>query len=151
MGCSVHKIPTFHTLTHSALHRSSAASLGYGDARITQSQFIAKFANIGGEIVPHQDGCVIFTDPPSELTFWYALEDTTLENRCLCVAPGSHLTTPLKQRLIMGDNGMLRFEDLPSPSWAEGALRSEGDLEQASYKYQALEVTKGTLVLFHVT
>ena len=149
MGCGVHKIPQFHDLTHAAFHRAIAKSLGYSDPRITQSQIIAKIAGVGGEIVPHQDGCVGFTDPPSGLTFWYALEDTTLENGCLCVAQGSHLTTPLKQRLVKSDNGVPQFKDLPAPLWARDSLKSEVELEQPEYEYQALEVKKGALVLFH--
>lgn len=136
-------------MTHSASHRSITESLGYRDPRITQSQLIAKLAGIGGEVVPHQDGCVSFTNPPSALTFWYALEDTTLENGCLCVAPGSHLTTPLKQRLISSDDGTPKYENLPTPVWAKEAPRSGVDAKQLSYEYHALKVRKGTLVLLH--
>ncbi|SLM37744.1 Phytanoyl-CoA dioxygenase [Lasallia pustulata] len=146
LGCGVHKMPTLGALTHSAFNRSITASLGYSDPRITQSQLIAKLAGIGGQIIPHQDGCVSFTDPPSALTFWYALEDTTLENGCLCVALGSHLTEPLRQRLVTGKDGRPSFVDLAVPLWARGA---NAGVRQAEYEYQPLEVEKGTLVLFH--
>ncbi|KAL8794976.1 MAG: hypothetical protein Q9195_002558 [Heterodermia aff. obscurata] len=149
LGCGVHRLPTFYALTCSAFHRSIVESLGYGDARITQSQIIAKLAGIGGQIVPHQDGCVSFTNPPSGLTFWYALEDATLENGCLYVAPGSHLTTPLTQRLVAGDDGIPVFKDLPEPLWAKEAQNSGDETRNLPYEYQALEVTKGSLVLFH--
>lgn len=152
LGCAVHKIPTFRALTHAALNRSIADSLGYKDARITQGQLIAKLAGVGSQIVPHQDGCVSFTNPPSALTFWYALEDTTIENGCLCVAAGSHLTTPLRQRCIRGENGLPTFVDVAQPLWARvshNASSSSSNTEQTEYKYQALEVKKGTLVLFH--
>ena len=52
--------------------------------------------------MPHQDGCISFTKPTSGMTFWYTLEDATVENGCLLVAPGSHLTEPLSQRLTKG-------------------------------------------------
>ncbi|KAI4173151.1 MAG: hypothetical protein LQ343_003078 [Gyalolechia ehrenbergii] len=149
LGCGVHKMRPFLTLTHSAFHRSIVRSLGYDDARITQSQLIAKLAGIGGEIVPHQDGCVSFTDPPSALTFWYALEDTTLDNGCLCVAPGSHLTEPIRQRLIKQENGRPKFENLLTPLWAKDVEGPHVALPQKEYEYRALEVKKGTLVLFH--
>ncbi|KAL9002913.1 MAG: hypothetical protein Q9188_004186 [Gyalolechia gomerana] len=149
LGCGVHKMRPFHTITHSAFHRSIVRSLGYDDARITQSQLIAKLAGIGGEIVPHQDGCVSFTNPPSALTFWYALEDTTLDNGCLCVAPGSHLTEPIRQRLIKQENGRPKFENLLTPLWAKDVEAPPVALPQEEYEYRALEVKKGTLVLFH--
>ena len=142
-------MPTFGKLTHSSLNRSIAKSLSYSNLRITQSQLIAKLAGIGGQIVPRQDGCVSFTDPPSALTFWYALEDATLENGCLCVAGGSHLTEPLRQRLVKSDDGLPKFEDLKAPLWARGAHSAGVEVGQTEYEYQALEVKKGTLVLFH--
>lgn len=158
LGCAVHKLPSFGAVTHSAFNRSIATSLGYGDARITQSQLIAKLAGIGGEIVPHQDGSVSFTDPPSATTFWYALEDTTLENGCLCVAPGSHRTTPLRQRLMRTELGLPKFINLATPLWAHGVGAGSGSSEitatppppstKSEHEYQALEVKKGTLVLF---
>ncbi|KAL8873201.1 MAG: hypothetical protein Q9198_007065 [Flavoplaca austrocitrina] len=139
----------FDTLTHSAFNRAIVRSLGYKDPRITQAQLIAKLAGIGGEVVPHQDGCVSFTDPPSAITFWYALEDATVENGCLCVAEGSHLTEPLRQRLVQDKNGQPKFEDLERPLWAQEA----GDFRDAGvrkdYEYKPLEVKKGTLILFH--
>ena len=150
LGCGVHqKMPAFRKLTHSAINRSIAASLGYSNARVTQSQLIAKLAGIGGKIVPHQDGSVSFTDPPSALTFWYALEDAALENGCLHVAAGSHLTTPLTQRLIKGNDGIPIFQELQTPLWAEGAHKVDAELRRMESEYQALEVKKGTLVLFH--
>ncbi|KAL8707957.1 MAG: hypothetical protein Q9220_007100 [cf. Caloplaca sp. 1 TL-2023] len=154
LGCGVHKLRPFHSLTHSPFNHSVAHSLGYDDARITQSQLIAKLAGVGGEIVPHQDGCASFTDPPSALTFWYALEDATVENGCLCVAPGSHLMEPLRQRLIKQANGQPNFETLDTPLWAREAAvnrppAAAAEIVKGDYKYRALEVKAGTLILFH--
>ncbi|KAL9016872.1 MAG: hypothetical protein Q9185_005796 [Variospora sp. 1 TL-2023] len=146
LGCGVHKLRPFHLLTHSAVNRSIARALGYADARLTQSQLIAKLAGIGGEIVPHQGGCVSFTDPPSALTFWYALEDTTLDKGGLCVAAGSHLTEPIRQRLVKQEDGRPRFEDLTRPLWASGAqVPTDTPTEVKEYEYKALEVKKGRL------
>ena len=95
-----------------------------------------------------------FTDPPSGLTFWYALEDATLGNGCLCVAAGSHLTEPLRQRLVRGNDGVPRFEDLDVPIWAKG-VDVKGVVDNAEHgreeerKYTPLEVRKGSLVVFH--
>ncbi|KAL8673983.1 MAG: hypothetical protein Q9168_001626 [Polycauliona sp. 1 TL-2023] len=150
LGLGVHqKLPTFRALSLSAFNRSVAKSLGYSDPRITQSQLIAKLAGIGGHLVPHQDGAVSFSNPPSAMTFWYALEDSTLENGCLCVAKGSHLTTPLTQRLTKLEDGFPKFVHLPKPLWAKGVVADEDKTVPADYEYEALEVKKGTLILFH--
>lgn len=142
-------MPSFRILTHSPLHRFIAQSLGCDKPLVTQSQIIAKLAGVGGSIVPHQDGCVSFTSPASGLTFWYALENATIENGCLCVAPGSHLTEPLRQRLTKGDHGVPKFEDLKAPLWAgEGADKSIKSGPR-KYEYEPLEVKRGGLVVFH--
>ncbi|KAL8846823.1 MAG: hypothetical protein Q9221_008109 [Calogaya cf. arnoldii] len=149
LGLGVHqKLPAFRTLTHSEFNRSVAKSLGYSDPRITQSQLIAKLAGIGGHLVPHQDGAVSFSDPPSAMTFWYALEDATVENGCLCVAKGSHLTAPITQRLTKLEDGFPKFVELEKPLWAKGAT-GMADTADGDYEYEALEVKKGTLILFH--
>ena len=75
-----------------------------------------------------------------------------MENGCLCVAPGSHLTTPLRQRLIKLDDGMPRFVDLETPLWAGGADEDTTKGQGAGPRdeeYKALEVKKGSLILFH--
>lgn len=150
LGCGIHQcMPSFRTLTHSSHHRLIAKSLGCGKPRVTQSQLIAKLAGVGGPIVPHQDGCISFTKPTSGLTFWYALEDATVENGCLSVAPGSHLTEPLSQRLTKGDIGLPKFEDLKEPLWAEGGGDKGSKVRPLKYEYRPLEVKRGTLVVFH--
>ena len=66
------------------------------------------------------------------------------------MAEGSHLTEPLRQRLIKSDDGLPEFVKLEAPLWAQGAHRAEVEVgQQTEYEYQALEVKKGTLVLFH--
>ena len=67
-----------------------ARSLGYRDPRCLQSMVICKQPEIGGAVPPHQDSTFLYTDPPSAVGFWYALEDATLENGCLSFLPGSH-------------------------------------------------------------
>ena len=167
LGCGVHqRLPGFRTLTHSPLHRSITASLNYHHPLITQSQLIAKPSHHGGRIIPHQDGCISYTNPPSGLTFWYALQDSTLNNGCLFVAAGSHLTEPLRQRVVKANHdnntGPPQLKDLPNPVWAREAGvaadrttttpkldKTRTDTSKKEYDYRPLEVKKGTLILFH--
>lgn len=67
-----------------------ARSLGFGDPRCLQSMIICKQPEIGGAVPPHQDSTFLYTEPPSAVGFWYALEDATRENGCLSFLPGSH-------------------------------------------------------------
>lgn len=67
-----------------------ARSLGFGDPRCLQSMVICKQPEIGGAVPPHQDSTFLYTNPPSAVGFWYALESATLENGCLSFLPGSH-------------------------------------------------------------
>lgn len=67
-----------------------ARSLGFRDPRCLQSMVICKQPEIGGAVPPHQDSTFLYTDKPSAVGFWYALEDATLENGCLSFLPGSH-------------------------------------------------------------
>ena len=147
LGCGVHHLMHgFHLLTHRPFHRTVWSSIGVGkNPRVSQSQVIVKNAGHGEEVSSHQDGWVSFTDPPSCLTYWYALEDSTLENGCLEVAKGSHLTHPIRQRLVKGDKGQAQVVDLDEPLWAKGS----GGESKTTSEYERLEVAKGTLVLFH--
>lgn len=67
-----------------------ARGLGFRDPRCLQSMVICKQPEIGGAVPAHQDSTFLYTEPPSAVGFWYALEDATLENGCLSFLPGSH-------------------------------------------------------------
>jgi phytanoyl-CoA hydroxylase len=45
---------------------------------------------IGGEVAIHQDSTFLYTDPPTVVGLWIALEDATKENGCLWTIPGEH-------------------------------------------------------------
>jgi len=155
LGSGIHRLmPSFRDAIMSQTHADMAEALGYTDPRIVQSLIIVKAAQVGAKVVPHQDGCSGFTDPPSCTTFWYALEDATMENGCLAVAPGSHITQPLTQRCRVGKNGLPEFAGLAKPVYAsvEGistdAAVPERD-EEWNLVYRQLEVKAGTLILMH--
>lgn len=125
-----------------------ARALGYKDPRCLQSMVICKQPEIGGAVPPHQDSTFLYTDPPSALGFWYALEDATLENGCLSFLPGSHKWAPVSQRLVrkpsgvgteMTENGGAKFP--PGDEY--------GEKGGADGEYVPGEVKAGTLVLIH--
>ena len=53
----------------------------------------------------HQDSVFLYTDPPSAVGFWFALEDCTRTNGCLSFVPGSHKTHPITKRFVRTENG----------------------------------------------
>ena len=64
-------------------------------------------------LVPsHQDSVFLYTDPPSAVGFWFALEDCTVTNGCLSFVPGSHKTSPITKRFVRMDEGGTDFIDI---------------------------------------
>jgi len=87
--------------------------LGLQKPLAAQSMYIFKQPRIGGKVDAHQDGTFLYTSPQSVVGFWWALEDTSLENGCLWAVPGSHLTTPITRRFKRDGKGGVVFEPLP--------------------------------------
>ncbi|KAK0671817.1 hypothetical protein QBC41DRAFT_244962 [Cercophora samala] len=136
-----------------ALPGRVARCLGFRDPRCLQSMVICKQPEIGGAVPPHQDSTFLYTDPPSAVGFWYALEDATRENGCLSFLPGSHLWSPIRQRLVRGgrtgtemvENEGARFpRDTEEMKYGEEQEGRDGGGE-----YVMGEVKAGDLVLIH--
>jgi phytanoyl-CoA hydroxylase len=111
---------------------------------------ICKQPEIGGAVPPHQDSTFLYTDPPSAVGFWYALEDATVENGCLSFLPGSHKKAEIKKRFVRKrEGGGTEFLDNEGPRFPLGKGFGEiggGDVEG---EYKLGEVKAGTLVLIH--
>ena len=103
-----------------------------------QSMLIFKQPRIGGEVCWHQDASFLYSEPQSVVGFWFALEEATLENGCLWVAPGGHRGPMgvLRERYVKRDDGALEMQALDSTPWPSGGAT------------RALEVPAGTLVIF---
>jgi phytanoyl-CoA hydroxylase len=129
-----------------------ARDLGFRDPRVLQSMVICKQPEIGGAVPPHQDSTFLYTDPPSAVGWWYALEDATKENGCLSFAAGSHKRSPIKQRFVRtgeGDKegtGFIDNEGARFPKSLQSSAATNGDAEEV---YDMGEVKAGTLVLIH--
>ncbi|KAH6652697.1 phytanoyl-CoA dioxygenase [Truncatella angustata] len=130
-----------------------ARALGFRDPRVLQSMVICKQPEIGGAVPPHQDSTFLYTDPPSAVGFWYALEDATAENGCLSFLPGSHRWAPVRQRFVRAGEGKgTTFIDNDGPRFPDDKefgenLKGEGVDEDGEYKLG--EVKAGDLVLIH--
>lgn len=60
--------------------------------------------------VAHSNHTLQYTDPPTALGFWIALEKCTSENGALSFLPGSHLTSPITKRFVRLPGGGTGFE-----------------------------------------
>ncbi|KAF2862935.1 PhyH-domain-containing protein [Piedraia hortae CBS 480.64] len=142
-----HLSPPFREITLTERTAGTAKALGFKDPRVLQSMVICKQPEIGGSVPPHQDSCFLYTDPPSAVGFWFALEDCTKENGCLAFAKGSHKRTPLRKRFVRNEEGTgTTFEENAGAQWPEGLVREEGKEEEV---FELGEVKAGSLVLIH--
>ncbi len=123
-----------------------AQDLGICEPQLWQSMLIFKQPHIGGEVRWHQDASFFVTTPSTVTTFWFALEDATLDNGCLWVQPGGH-RTPLREQFVCDHERfaregqglrMVKLDDTPWPC-------TDSDTDAAL----ALPVPAGTLVVFH--
>ncbi|KAF3198389.1 hypothetical protein TWF106_004613 [Orbilia oligospora] len=145
----------FRAMTLTPQNLSIALSLGFKDPRVLQSMIICKQPEIGGEVGSHQDSPFLFTNPPSAMGFWYALEDCTITNGCLGFIPASHKYSPITNRLVRINGGAdgTGFENIPE-TWpadvpAPHPTQEEREKLAEEKKYQLAEVKAGTLVLIH--
>ena len=109
--------------------------MGLTEPQIWQSMYIFKQPGIGGEVRWHQDATYFDTTPVSVTTFWFALEDATLENGCMWAEPGGH-RGPMRERFLRnGDD--VRMEKLSDMPWPDNSTAVP------------LECKAGSLVCFH--
>ncbi|KAI0134152.1 hypothetical protein BJ170DRAFT_608715 [Xylariales sp. AK1849] len=138
---------------HKESHPAAVArALGFKDPRVLQSMVICKQPEIGGAVPPHQDSTFLYTDPPSAVGFWYALEDATVENGCLSFLPGSHRWAPVKQRFVRIEDGTgTDFIDTATSRFPNGDEYGEslGGNADENGEYKLGEVKAGSLVLIH--
>ncbi len=138
IGHALHDLdPLFRVFSHGPDLAGLATDLGLQDPLLWQSQLIFKQPRIGGEVGWHQDASFFATTPQTVTTFWFALEDATLDNGCLWVEPGGHRRALREQYVCDHAAGTLRMQALDATPWP--------DLTQAV----PLPVAAGSLVVFH--
>ncbi|GAB7358780.1 hypothetical protein MBLNU230_g4006t1 [Neophaeotheca triangularis] len=150
IGHYLHELsPPFRSASLSRQNALIARDLGFHDPRVLQSMIICKQPEIGGRVPPHQDSVFLYTNPPSAVGFWYALEDCTVDNGCLSFAAGSHKRAPIRDRFVRTTDGGpagTEFAANEGEAWPKGL---EEDKEVKKEVYDLGEVKKGTLVLIH--
>ena len=153
IGHYLHELsPPFRRATFTPLHREIARAIGFRNPRVLQSMIICKQPEIGGRVLPHQDSTFLYTNPPSAVGFWIALEDATAENGCLSFAKGSHRRVPVRSRMVRQDTTGTKFEDVRGAKFPTGMGVEEGNdevKEEEEEEYTLGEVKAGTLVLIH--
>ncbi|KAI1273478.1 phytanoyl-CoA dioxygenase [Xylaria sp. FL0933] len=149
-GSSDGSVAAGHKESHPA---AVARALGFRDPRCLQSMVICKQPEIGGAVPPHQDSTFLYTDPPSAVGFWYALEDATAENGCLSFLPGSHRWAPVRQRFVRAADGKsgTEFMENTGPRFPVGEEYGEREKEDGDKEgeYVMGEVKAGSLILIH--
>jgi phytanoyl-CoA hydroxylase len=134
IGHALHALdPVFAPFSQDPGLSDLAATAGLARPALVQSMYIFKQPRIGGEVTCHQDSTFLYTEPPSVLGLWFALESATVDNGCLWALPGGH-KTGLKSRFIRKAGGGTTFEYLNQDAWPEE-------------KTVPLEVPAGTLIL----
>jgi phytanoyl-CoA hydroxylase len=136
IGHALHDLdPVFEQFSRDPKLAAVARDLGLKDARVWQSMYIFKQPGIGGEVRWHQDATFFETTPVSVTTFWFALEDATIDNGCLWVEPGGH-RGPMRERFVR-DGDEITMEKLDSTPWPDDSVAVP------------LEAKAGSLVCFH--
>lgn len=149
IGHYLHELsPPFRRVSLSERNAAIARSLGFRRPEVLQSMVICKQPEIGGAVRPHQDSCFLYTDPPSAVGWWYALEDCWESNGCLSFAPGSHRRAEIEKRLVRKDKGGTEFDTVQGERWPEG-LGHAVEGEEKDEQYELGEVKAGSLVLIH--
>jgi phytanoyl-CoA hydroxylase len=141
IGHAMHDLdPVFSAFSKGEALRGVAGALGLTRPQVWQSMFIFKQPGIGGEVRWHQDASFFESDPVTVTTFWFALEDATLQNGCLWTEPGGH----------RGRRGVLRerFVREGRKAWMEPVDATPWPAAD-SREAVPLEVEAGSLVVFH--
>ena len=148
IGHYLHQLsPPFKRASLTRQNAAIARRLGFKDPRVLQSMIICKNPEIGGRVPPHQDSTFLYTNPPSAVGFWIALEDATVENGCLSFAKGSHRRAPVTTRFVR-KNGGTTFEAVEGAQFPQRFSTDETSKEQEE-QYTLGEVSAGSLVLIH--
>ncbi|KAG8697328.1 hypothetical protein FRC08_006614 [Ceratobasidium sp. 394] len=154
IGHGLHELdPVFRkfTMENEKLKQLARDLAFHQDPEVLQSMVICKQPEIGGKVPEHNDSTFLYTDPPSALGFWFALEQCTELNGALSFLPGSHRHTSIKKRFVRLPEGGTGFEEIKNPITPLDLQKSTTNATTAlpSDDYILETCDAGTLVLIH--
>ena len=101
----------FKYLTHPRVLQVIERFIG-PDIVLWSSHFISKRASDGMEVPWHQDGVYWgkSLEPMNVITMWLAVDESTVENGCMRVLPGSHRLRDRRYEAVNRDNNLFGSE-----------------------------------------
>lgn len=153
IGHSLHTLsPPFKEISLNARNAAVARDLGFVDSRVLQSMLICKQPSIGGAVPSHRDSEFLYTNPPSAVGWWYALQDARPGNATLGMWKGSHKGRKgghITRRFVRkGDGHGTEFIENDGPSLPKG-MEEEKVEEPTEDELEILDIKAGSLVLIH--
>ncbi|KAF3479916.1 phytanoyl-CoA dioxygenase [Arthroderma uncinatum] len=164
IGHSIHSLSQpFSDVTHTgavgAQNAAIARALGFRDPRVLQSMVICKQPGIGAPVPMHKDSEFLYTDPPSAVGWWIALQDAGVENGTLGFWKGSHKTGRVRRRFVRtksdADSGVaggtefVEWDGPNLPTALDEESRGKEDYVPEEKDYELVEIKTGSLVLIH--
>eukprot|EP00405_Crypthecodinium_cohnii_P037013 CAMPEP_0206534658 /NCGR_PEP_ID=MMETSP0325_2-20121206/5671_1 /ASSEMBLY_ACC=CAM_ASM_000347 /TAXON_ID=2866 /ORGANISM="Crypthecodinium cohnii, Strain Seligo" /LENGTH=329 /DNA_ID=CAMNT_0054031493 /DNA_START=416 /DNA_END=1401 /DNA_ORIENTATION=- len=95
----------------------------------------------------HQDSVTLYTEPPSVVGLWLALEDADEGNGCVQVLPGSHKGA-LRERLVQRPASDCVGPDCPMTL---EFIKLKADEEESESEFSPVVVKAGDLIVLHGT
>ncbi|KAI5296323.1 hypothetical protein KEM56_005464, partial [Ascosphaera pollenicola] len=129
-----------------------AHDLGFRDPRVLQSMIICKQPGIGGAVPPHKDSEFLYTDPPSAVGFWIAMENATQQNGGLGFWKGSHKRSPVTRRFVRKQDGSgTEFIPWQGTGMPRGMEMQPGveEYQTCDDDFELVNANAGDLVLIH--
>ncbi|HKU97062.1 MAG TPA: phytanoyl-CoA dioxygenase family protein [Vineibacter sp.] len=135
IGHALHDLdPVFDRISRDPRFARLATSVGLATPLLLQSMYIFKQPTIGGAVDWHQDLTFLYTEPPSVVGFWLALDDADIDNGCLWAIPGAQ-RGPLRRRFRYQADALVMEARDATPWPATPPV--------------ALEAPRGTVVVLH--
>jgi ectoine hydroxylase-related dioxygenase (phytanoyl-CoA dioxygenase family) len=104
IGHALHALnPLFKEATFSQNSKNIVKSLNYKKPIVCQSVYVLKSEFSSPDAPGHQDSTFVHVEPDTLIGLWVAIEETTEENGCLKVIPGSH-KDGVQRKFIVGLN-----------------------------------------------
>ncbi|CAI7673243.1 unnamed protein product [Penicillium pancosmium] len=148
IGHSLHTLsPPFKAISLNQRNADVAKSLGFKDPRVLQSM-----PSIGGAVPAHRDSEFLYTNPPSAVGWWYALQDARPGNATLGMWKGSHKGAKgghIARRFVRKVDGAgTEFVENMGPALPKG-MEEEKVSEPSDEDLEILDIKAGSLVLIH--